>query len=217
VSNSDSPPIDKARAARLRRARIEAGFRSAREACRRLGWAYGTYSSHENANRNIPLDTIAIYAGTLHVPVDWLAYGQGGDVRRSNRVRIEGYVSGDLEIHMRLPEIPDEIPDDAETPPGAMTQSLHAWRFSDEDNAPFHRSGDVVYTLRNHEAPRAYVGEICVVLLTDGRRQIRLIRAHLGDSRFLLDDLRHNVLEAELVDASPIAWTRHSRYADIKI
>jgi transcriptional regulator with XRE-family HTH domain len=212
-----SPDVDQARASRLRQARIAADFASAGAVCRRFGWAYGTYSSHENGNRNIPLETVTKYAIALNVPAEWLAYGRGAQQRRGSRVRIEGYVAGNLEIRSRLQEAPDEIPDDAEAPTGVLPDTLHAWRFETDDDSPFYHIDDIIYTLREHDEPSRYVGEICVVLLADGRRMIRIVRAHLGGQRFVLSDFGHRAIEVDLVEAAPIAWVRHSRFADRKI
>lgn len=206
--NKNPGEVDLDRAQRLRQARIAAGFESASVAASSFGWPYQTYASHENGNRNIGHKHLVKYAKALRVPLDWLAYGRGVQDGRPARVRIEGYVSGNIEINVRPAET-DEIPDNAEAPPGISADTLHAWRFVGEDCAPFWHDNDVVYTLREHSEPSAYLGGFCVVRLADERILIRILRAHLGGQRYLLDDLAHKSIEAEIVDAEPIAWTRH--------
>jgi SOS-response transcriptional repressor LexA len=63
---------------RLRKARVEAGFRSAADLCRVTGWTYPTYRSHENGARGIPLDAARTYAQRLGVSLLWLLTGAGG-------------------------------------------------------------------------------------------------------------------------------------------
>jgi hypothetical protein len=207
--NKNPGEVDLDRAQRLRQARIAAGFESASAAASSFGWPYQTYASHENANRNIGHKHLVKYAKALCVPLDWLAYGRGVRDGGPARVRVEGYVSGNLQINVRPAETPDEIPDNAESPPGISADTLHAWRFVGEDGAPFWHDNDVVYTLRDHDQPSAYLGRFCVVRLADDRILIRILRAYLGGRRYLLDDPAHKSIEAEIIDAEPIAWTRH--------
>ncbi|NEX45206.1 helix-turn-helix domain-containing protein [Pseudotabrizicola algicola] len=65
------------KAARLRLAREAAGFENAREAADRFGWAYPTYSSHENGSRGIRADKITEYAQAFRVAPAWLLSGDG--------------------------------------------------------------------------------------------------------------------------------------------
>lgn len=67
-----------ARSARLKAARIAAGFESAAAAAERFGWAYPTYAQHEggagigkNPGR---------YARAFRVSEAWLLTGEGGEV-----------------------------------------------------------------------------------------------------------------------------------------
>lgn len=65
------------KASRLRLAREAAGFSNAREAAERFGWAYPTYSSHENGSRGIRTDKISEYALAFRVEPAWLLSGVG--------------------------------------------------------------------------------------------------------------------------------------------
>ena len=65
------------KASRLRLAREAAGFENAREAADRFGWAYPTYSSHENGSRGIRTDKISEYAQAFRVEPAWLLSGVG--------------------------------------------------------------------------------------------------------------------------------------------
>lgn len=63
---------------RLRTARIEAGFRSARSAALRHRWHPSTYASHENGQTaKIPQDAAELYAKAFNVSAGWLLTGEG--------------------------------------------------------------------------------------------------------------------------------------------
>jgi hypothetical protein len=66
-----------ARAARLREARIAAGFADATKAAERFGWHVVTYRSHENAIRGLKSSIVARYAKAYKVSFTWLATGEG--------------------------------------------------------------------------------------------------------------------------------------------
>ena len=62
---------------RLRQARIEAGFKTLRAACRRFGWNESAYGTHETGHRGITRDAALEYAKAYRVPLDWLISGVG--------------------------------------------------------------------------------------------------------------------------------------------
>ena len=63
-------------AARLKWARIEAGYPSARRAALVNGWALPAYKTHENGTRGIGLPTLKMYAQTFGVTASWLEFGE---------------------------------------------------------------------------------------------------------------------------------------------
>jgi phage repressor protein C with HTH and peptisase S24 domain len=83
--------VDLRRAARLREARVAAGYRRASDAIEAFGWK-STYFSHENGTRGISRDRLTVYAAALRVRQEWLAYGIGPMKRGANRIRIEGVI-----------------------------------------------------------------------------------------------------------------------------
>lgn len=70
-------------ATRLKKAREDAGFTSAREAALAAGWSYDTYAQHENGTRGYPAKKAAIYARRFRVAAEWLLYGRGDQVQAS--------------------------------------------------------------------------------------------------------------------------------------
>lgn len=62
--------------ARLKQARINAGFETAREAAASLGIPYPTYAGHENGSRGV-VRAAPQYARRYRVTLDWLLTGKG--------------------------------------------------------------------------------------------------------------------------------------------
>lgn len=63
---------------RLKQARAQAGFNSARGAAIRHGWVPSTYASHENGQaKNIPREDAVKYARAFKISVAWLLHEEG--------------------------------------------------------------------------------------------------------------------------------------------
>lgn len=60
---------------RLREIRVKAGFRSASEAAKELGWTPPTYAAHENGTRGFGIDLVELYAKAFNADPVWLAFG----------------------------------------------------------------------------------------------------------------------------------------------
>lgn len=63
--------------ARLKHARIEAGYASGKEAAEAMGLPVSTYLGHENGHRGFPASRAPTYARKFKVSTDWLLYGKG--------------------------------------------------------------------------------------------------------------------------------------------
>lgn len=61
---------------RLRQARVNAGFATAREACKAHGWGEAAYTHHENGTRNFPEAKAVLYANAFNVSPTWLIFGK---------------------------------------------------------------------------------------------------------------------------------------------
>lgn len=66
---------------RLKKARKDAGFRSAAEAANSLNVAYPTYAGHENGSRGVTTEALELYARRFKVTADWLLKGKEQQVR----------------------------------------------------------------------------------------------------------------------------------------
>ena len=64
-------------AARLRIARLRAGYETAKDAAEALGFPVSTYLSHENGSRGITAKKAVTYARKYKVREQWLLYGVG--------------------------------------------------------------------------------------------------------------------------------------------
>lgn len=64
-------------AARLRIARLRAGYETGKDAAVSLGFPVSTYLSHENGSRGISAKRAAVYARKYKVREQWLLYGVG--------------------------------------------------------------------------------------------------------------------------------------------
>src|ERR1700674_2597014 len=82
--------------ARLRQARQDAAFPSARSAALRFGWTVSTYASHENGQTPVPLDEAPKYARAFKVSAAWLLTGESH--RKSAQiVKVMGFVGAGTE------------------------------------------------------------------------------------------------------------------------
>lgn len=61
---------------RLRQSRIDAGYRSARDAAAALDVKYSTYAGHENGARDFDAEDAQRYARRFGVPLEWLLTGR---------------------------------------------------------------------------------------------------------------------------------------------
>lgn len=126
------------RAARLKRARIERGFKTARLAAEYIGIPYGTYSGHENGSRGIKDSELLNYAKTFRVDLSWLAFG---DIEKSSRIKISGVVSssGAMQNGSSKKHKAKEI-----TPPFPVPVGVTALLISTNEFAPHLFENDII-------------------------------------------------------------------------
>lgn len=70
---------------RLKQARQNAGYQSAREAADALGVNYTTYGQHENGTRGVPSRAAEKYARKFKVSLDWLISGNASSLTMLNK------------------------------------------------------------------------------------------------------------------------------------
>jgi DNA-binding XRE family transcriptional regulator len=64
---------------RLRHAREQAGYETAKAAAESMGASVSTYISHENGTRGFPAKRAIQYARKFKVTEEWLLYGKGNN------------------------------------------------------------------------------------------------------------------------------------------
>jgi SOS-response transcriptional repressor LexA len=70
-------------ASRLRRLRIDHGFKTAADACRYFGWKQGTYDTHENGARDISKKAAQKYAAAFGTTIDYLLTGKRHTLKKN--------------------------------------------------------------------------------------------------------------------------------------
>lgn len=124
---------------RIRRSRIAAGYRTAKEAADALRKPYPTYAGHENGSRGIKSGEITLYAQAFGVSEHWLVFGTTSHRRRLRLV-------GEINDHT-MSEIDREIEIDVpfDCPPETV-----ALRFKDSSYEPVYYAGEIALV---HQRP----------------------------------------------------------------
>lgn len=92
-------------AERLRSARTERGYATAKAAADAFGWVRPTYYGHENGARSIDPETAERYAAAFGVDAAWLLYGDGTGFAEPAVVRLSRANAGaaaDPHLEMRM-------------------------------------------------------------------------------------------------------------------
>lgn len=76
VEMSKSAPPPRSKCERLKKARIDAGYRSAAQAAKALEVSISTYTTHENGSRDFREDVAQTYAEKFGVDLAWLLLGE---------------------------------------------------------------------------------------------------------------------------------------------
>jgi transcriptional regulator with XRE-family HTH domain len=83
---------------RLREARQNAGFKSARSAAIKFGWTPSTYASHENGQTPVPVGEAKIYAQAFKSSWAWILTGE-----KNGRVTAETETEESVPARATLP------------------------------------------------------------------------------------------------------------------
>jgi phage repressor protein C with HTH and peptisase S24 domain len=161
---------------RLRKARADAGFSSARKAALRHGWTISTYAAHENGQNDFDEDAAKDYGRAFHVSAGWLLTGEGA-AERQNIVGVKGLVGAGGSIDTGAEQIPPEGNLYEIEAPFPMPAGAFALQVSGESMFPRYDSGDVIVCARHSDNPEQLVGWEVAVQTTEGTRFLkRLIK-----------------------------------------
>ena len=189
----------KERHERLREARLNAGFRSAAAAARRLGIAYGTYINHEGGFRGIQEDELEKYARVFKVTVPWLAFGMGKkESYEDMQIPVVGYVGAGAMTH--LFEAGQGPFDYIDAPPGSTDKTV-AVEIRGESLGSFFDRWLVLYDDVRDPPTRDLLNRMCVIGLHDGRVLIKkLVKGSTPGTFTLLSQFESPIFDV------PIAW-----------
>ena len=191
-------------AARLKQARIAAGFKTAKQFADTHSIPQPTFALHESGRRGLTREVATAYAGWLGVSVEWLLTGKLDAAARAPAM-LRGYVGAGAEVH----PFPDESGiEPIEAPPGCG--GCDAYLVRGDSMEPVYRDGDILFPDSRTRSVEDIAGRDCVVQVHDGPRLVK--RVHRGGGRStvrlfsyatqdLTDDLR--------IDwAQPIIWVK---------
>lgn len=151
---------------RLRRARIDAGFKTQAEAVRRHGWNPNTYKSNENGFAPFSFDQATSYGRAYKVRPEWL-YSNKGAMRDTDEVPIIGRVGADPEGRI-IRAAAQAANDSAPMPTGGTSDSV-AVEVDGHSMRGFADDGALVYFEDQRTPPSEDMfGEVVVVQLARG-------------------------------------------------
>ncbi len=191
---------EKSIAQRLRAARRRAGFASAAVAARTFGWSEVTYRAHENGLRGIRATVAEHYAAHLNVSLAWLLTGEGRQPRR-HHLDIAGEVGDDGSVRRRLRAGPPRPVFSVETPVAMSPQAI-GFRIVGTALQPRYDPGDIVVCDRAGDPLSSLVGREAVVITSQGRGYLRIVRRVM---RAGLADLQS--VDGRVTRAVPVAWS----------
>lgn len=172
---------------RLRKARIDAGFKSARSAAQRHGWKESSYAAHENGQNEFGPDVADRYARAFRVSAAWLLTAEG-PTRRSNIAPVVGLIGAGAEIHPEAEQVPPEGLYEIEVP-FPIPDGTIAFEVEGESMWPRYDPRDVVICLRDGSPIEEVLGFEAAVRTKDGRRYLKRV---LRGRRGLYDLESHN-------------------------
>jgi DNA-binding XRE family transcriptional regulator len=192
VTIEPSDIVDKAAAARLKQARIAAGYRTAKDFAEMISINITTYHHHENGRRSIPRATAQRYEEALALPLRSILFGD--QLRTIASVPIVGIIHGrgairpmtDMDLALHEPDSistemaesstePTKVQRQVQLPNPALMEGLEV---HGNELYPAYRDGDMVFTVRlvpYLTLPVHLHGVECVCLLADGTRVLRVI------------------------------------------
>ena len=179
---------------RLRVSRINAGYTSAADACRRFGWTTSTFVSHENGTRAFTLPKAKIYGRAFKVNPYWLLDGHagGGGTQSPPLVPVVGYVRAGGEQIAFDDHAHGEGLFEVEAPPG-MTEKSVAVQVRGASMYPAYEEGDILFYSRNGEGTDIgrCIGKQCIVKQVDGPIYIKILANGSAPGLYTLMSYNH--------------------------
>ena len=114
--------------ARLKAARIAAGFGDATAAARRFGWTVPTCLAHENGSRGFEVERAQAYAAAFKANASWVLTGKGHPAP-TVKLRIRGYVGVGGQVYLFTDESPNFTGNEEVEIPAASIEVISRSRF----------------------------------------------------------------------------------------
>lgn len=197
---------------RLKKARIAAGFETAKSAADRFGWKIEAYRHHENGTggREVPKRPALDYAKKFKVRVDWLLYGQGEMKDAAKQEDIPIYGKAGARERVNLIESDDHEPIDTVTPLRAE-DGYHAVIVEGSSMLPAYRDGDVLFFRMAEGIGSAVIGRDCVAITDKQRIYVKRVTRGSAPGTFDLQSYAPGIdpiKDVKLVSAWPVEWIR---------
>lgn len=189
---------------RLKNAREQRGYRTAKDAAEAMGVPVSTYSLHEAGGRGYGRDRAKEYASFFGVTPAWLLYGQGGadEAGRPTTVPLVGYVGKGSQAFFFAKEEAKRV-----HAPAMATETTRAIEVRTEDGLGPSFERWLAYYDEQDQGPvdPRHVGKLCIVALPDGRTLVRKVQASRAKGVFhLTSGLADPLFDQEVIWAAQI-------------
>jgi phage repressor protein C with HTH and peptisase S24 domain len=176
------------RAARLRQARLDAGFETAAAAAEAHGWNRNTYASNENGNAPYSWRRARDYGRAFSVRPEWLYDAQGPSAGQPGPAPVIGRVGADPggEVLLAGGQVQPEF---APLPPGGTERAV-ALRVTGHSMRGLADDGALIYFEDQRTPPSPdMLGQVVVVELDTGEVLVKRLLRGGAPGRFDLESL----------------------------
>ncbi|WP_342361366.1 S24 family peptidase [Terrarubrum flagellatum] len=197
-------------AARLKWARINAGFKSARSAWMTMDWSRGTYARHEDGTRleqGLSEEEAQKYARAFSVDWVWLLSGRGHPTKK--KAGAQPLISGRIGAGAHIFESEDDgYPLDVDMPQEIL-DDCEIFEVDGGSMLPFYRDKDIVCVEKRQTSPKDMIGRVCLVRLEDGSRMMKTLQRGSDADLYNLESPNAEVLiDQDVVQCGKIRWVR---------
>lgn len=197
---------------RLVKARIHAGYGSAREAADALGMSYPTYAGHENGSSGFRSVTGETYARRFKVDFNWLMTGRGSMGADGERlVPIVGYAGAGPDGSVLFAEGQGNY-GEAVAPVDA-SESTEALEVRGDSMHGLANDGWLIFYDEKTLPGREHMGEPCVCWLANGRVLIKEPQWGSGAGLFHLTSINARTMQDVPVEAMALVTDIKTRAA----